>query len=306
MLKAKTRAHVAGQRGGKALRPWLVGALCLTLAACQTAGPGAPGTVQAPATPVTPAVSAVSYAATTAEPRGYSALVIDTATGQELFADNADAPRFPASLTKMMTLYLLFEAVADGRYSLSTPLTVSANAAGQPPAKLGLKAGSTITVEQAARALAVKSANDVAVTIAENIAGSEAAFARQMTSKARGLGLGQTRFTNASGLPDPAQVTTARDMAALGRALKSRFPQYGSYYRATSFTYGGRTYRTTNNLLGKVAGIDGLKTGYIGLSGYNLVATARRGGKQRLVVVMGGKSESARDKEVTRLMEAYF
>jgi len=274
------------------------------LAACQTAqtsGPAAPataGTVES-ATPV------VSYAPARAVERGFSALVIDAQTGAELYAVDADAARYPASLSKMMTLYLLFEAVADGRQSLASPLTVSANAASQPPAKIGLAAGSTITVEQAARALAVKSANDVAIAVAENLAGSEAAFARKMTARARTLGLNRTRFVNATGLPEPAQVTTARDMAVLGLALKRRFPQYASYYRAKSFSYNGRSFRATNNLVGKVAGVDGLKTGYIRMSGYNLVATANRGGKRLIVVVMGGKSEAARDKEVTRLIEAY-
>lgn len=283
-------------------------ALAALLAACQTAGP-APSVSQPQVSPTavqTAALPEVAYAPATAVERGYSALVLDAASGAELYSDQADAPRYPASLTKMMTLYLLFEAVGSGRYSLSSPLTVSAHAASQAPAKLGLKPGETITVENAARALAVKSANDVAVTIAENLGGSEEAFARQMTAKARALGLTRTRFVNATGLPDPAQVTTARDMAKLGLALKHGFPQYGSYFRATSFSYGGRDYRATNNLLGKVPGVDGLKTGYIAMSGYNLVATARRGGKQRIVVVMGGKSESARDKEVTRLLEAYF
>jgi len=281
--------------------------MAVALAACQTA--------QAPTTTAAPAASApvvqsaslpvVSYAPATAVERGFSALVIDASTGAELYAVEADAARYPASLTKMMTLYLLFEAVSEGRYSLSSPLKVSAKAAAEPPAKIGLKAGSTITVEQAARALAVKSANDVALAIAENLAGSEAAFARQMTAQARALGLSRTRFVNATGLPDPAQVTSARDMAKLGLALKRRFPQYGSYYRAKSFSYNGRTFRATNNLIGKVAGVDGLKTGYIRMSGYNLVATANRGGKQLIVVVIGGQSETARDNEVTRLIEAY-
>lgn len=281
--------------------------LAVVLAACQTAQPPSVASpapsgaaVQSASLPV------VSYAPATAVERGYSALVVNAATGEELYAVDADAARYPASLTKMMTLYLLFEAVSEGRYSLSSPLTVSANAASQPPAKLGLKAGSTITVEQAARALAVKSANDVAVTIAENLAGSEAVFARQMTQQARAMGLSRTRFVNATGLPDPAQVTTARDMATLGRALKRRFPQYASYYRAKSVSYDGRTFRATNNLLGKVPGVDGLKTGYIRMSGYNLVATANRGGKRLVVVVIGGKSEAARDREVTRLIKAYF
>ncbi|MHA7777537.1 D-alanyl-D-alanine carboxypeptidase family protein [Roseibium sp. M-1] len=276
------------------------------LAACQTAqGPSSPSaSAVTPAAPTAPVVP-VSYAPSTAVERGFSALVIDASTGAELYAVDADAPRFPASLSKMMTLYLLFEAVSEGRYSLASPLTVSANAASQPPAKIGLQAGSTITVEQAAKAIAVKSANDVAMAIAENLAGSEAAFASQMTAKARALGLSRTRFVNATGLPDPAQVTSARDMAVLGLALKQRFPQYGSYYRATSYSYNGRTFRATNNLVGKVAGVDGLKTGYIRLSGYNLVATANRGGKRLVVVVIGGASEAARDKEVTRLIEAY-
>ncbi|PVB61669.1 D-alanyl-D-alanine carboxypeptidase family protein [Labrenzia sp. 011] len=276
------------------------------LAGCQTAQPLS-GTGQPPSAAAVESapLPVVSYAPATAVERGFSALVLNAASGEELYAVDADAPRYPASLTKMMTLYLLFEAVAEGRYSLSSPLTVSAKAASQPPAKIGLKAGSTITVEQAARALAVKSANDVAVTIAENLAGSEAAFARQMTQQARALGLSRTRFVNATGLPDTAQVTTARDMAKLGLALKSRFPQYASYYRAKSFSYGGRSFRATNNLLGKVPGVDGLKTGYIRMSGYNLVATANRGGKRLIVVVMGGKSEAARDKEVARLIEAY-
>lgn len=282
--------------------------LAASLAACQTAS--APSVSGAPASQSagiqSAALPAISYAPATAQERGYSALVLNAATGEELHAVNADAPRYPASLTKMMTLYLLFEAVSRGEYQLSSPLTVSANAASQPPAKIGLKAGSTISVDRAARALAVKSANDVGVAVAENLAGSEAAFARKMTQKARALGLSRTRFVNATGLPDPAQVTTARDMAKLGIALKRRFPQYASYYRAKSFTYNGRTFRATNNLLGKVPGVDGLKTGYVRMSGYNLVATARRGGKQLVAVVMGGKSEQARDAEVARLIEAHF
>ncbi|MEP3046211.1 MAG: D-alanyl-D-alanine carboxypeptidase family protein [Roseibium sp.] len=277
--------------------------LAVFLSACQTAQ--APqGTAQGPAVQ-TASLPVVSYAPATAVERGFSALVLNAASGEELYAVDADAPRFPASLTKMMTLYMLFEAVSSGKYSLSSPLKISGNAASQPPAKIGLKAGTTITVEQAARALAVKSANDVGVTVAENLGGSETAFAREMTQKARSLGLKHTRFVNATGLPDSAQVTTARDMAKLGLALKQRFPQYASYYRAKSFTYNGRTFRATNNLLGTVSGVDGLKTGYVRASGYNLVATARRGGKKLIVVVMGGKSETARDKEVTRLIEAY-
>lgn len=291
------------------LKPLAALFLAVVLAACQTAQTSAPITPTQPAAQSqvqSASLPVISYAPATAVERGFSALVINASTGEELFAEDASAPRYPASLTKVMTLYLLFEAVSSGRYSLSSPLNVSANAASQPPAKIGLKAGSTITVEQAARALSVKSANDVGVAVAENLAGSEQAFARKMTQKARALGLTKTRFVNATGLPDPAQVTTARDMAKLGLALKRTFPQYASYYRARSFSYNGRSFKATNNLLGKVAGVDGLKTGYVRMSGYNLVATARRGGKQLVVVVMGGKSEAARDREVTRLLEAYF
>lgn len=290
-----------------ALKRVAIGALVALVAACQTAQtpttsaapPATAPVVQSAALPV------ISYAPSSAVERGFSALVLNASTGEELYAVEADAPRYPASLTKMMTLYLLFEAVNEGRYALSSPLRVSAKAAAEPPAKIGLKAGSTITVEQAARALAVKSANDVALAVAENLAGSEAAFARQMTAQARALGLSRTRFVNATGLPDEAQVTSARDMAKLGLALKRRFPQYAGYYRAKSFAYNGRTFRATNNLIGKVAGVDGLKTGYIRMSGYNLVATANRGGKRLIVVVIGGESEAARDREVTRLIEAY-
>lgn len=279
------------------------------LAACQSTGPSpstsGSGQPKPQATSQTAPVTPAAYAAPTAVPRGRSVLVLNGYTGRELLSENADAPRFPASLTKMMTLYLLFEEVSKGRYTLSTPLNVSAYAATQPPSKIGLKPGSTITVEQAARALAIKSANDVAIAVAENISGSEAAFARKMTQKAKSLGLTRTRFVNASGLPNPRQVTTARDMAKLGMALKRRFPQYASYYKARSFTYNGRRFKATNNLIGKVAGVDGLKTGYIRLSGYNLVATSRRNGRKLVVVVMGGASESARDTEVTQLIERF-
>lgn len=280
--------------------------LMVLLASCQTID--APSSSQT--RPVAPSSASgvlptIGYAPASAVERGFSALVLDASTGRELYAVEADAARFPASLTKMMTLYLLFEAVSSGQYSLSSPLQISARAASMPPAKIGLRAGATITVEQAAKALSVRSANDVAIVVAENLSGSEGAFAKKMNAKARSLGLSRTRFVNATGLPDGAQVTSARDVAKLGLALKKRFPQYRSYYRARFFSYNGRSFRATNNLLGKVAGVDGLKTGYIRMSGYNLVATASRGGKRLVVVVIGGKSEAARDKEVTRLIETY-
>lgn len=250
-------------------------------------------------------VVATAYAPKEPVTRGKSALVVDAGSGRVLFAENADAPRHPASLTKMMTLYILFEAVKTRKLSLNTPLTVSAEAASQPPTRIGLEAGSTITVRDAIRALAVKSANDVAVVVAERLSGSEATFAASMSKKARALGLSRTRFGNATGLPDPGNVTTARDMAKLARLLKTRFPRYSSYFRAQTFTYNGRTFKATNQLLGTVRGVDGMKTGYIRASGFNLVATANRGGKRLIVVVIGGSSKKARDAEVTALIESY-
>ncbi|MXN63573.1 D-alanyl-D-alanine carboxypeptidase [Stappia sp. GBMRC 2046] len=282
----------------------------LALAACQSVTPQGAASVPS-STTAAPAVAAVNTLSLApvpakAEARARAEIVIDARSGKALYELDADAPRYPASLTKMMTLYLLFEEVSAGKLNLDSPLRVSANAASQPPAKIGVKAGSTISVKDAAQAIAVKSGNDVAVVIAENISGSERAFARKMTQKAQALGMRRTRFVNASGLPDTAQVTTARDMATLARALKTRFPQYASYFRARSFSYGGRTFKATNNLLGRVAGVDGMKTGYIRLSGFNLAASARRGGKSLIVVVMGGPSEGARDRRVAELIEENF
>jgi len=274
----------------------------LIVAGCQTAQSPSGSKVQAAAVSAPQTVAAIPYSA---EARGHSALVVD-GSGRVLHSENADAARYPASLTKMMTLYLLYEEIGAGRLSLNGSLEVSALAARQPPAKIGLKAGTSFPVRTAIQALAVKSANDVAVAVAENVAGSEAAFVARMNTKARSLGMRSTRFINPSGLPATAQVTTASDMARLGRALKTRFPQYAGYYRSRSFTYNGRTFKATNNLLGRVKGVDGLKTGYIGASGYNLVATGQRGGRRLYVVVMGGASEGARDREVTGLLEQYF
>jgi D-alanyl-D-alanine carboxypeptidase len=274
----------------------------LTLAACQSAGPRTAIPTSAPAAGVLAPAPALGFA----EERGHAAIVVDAESGRVLFEDNADALRYPASLTKMMSLYLLFEAVESGRLSLDDALMVSAGAAARPPAKIGLAAGSTIRVRDAIQALAVKSANDVAVAVAENLGGSEDAFAAEMTSRARMLGMTRTRFVNASGLPDPRQVTTARDMAILGQALKARFPRFASMFAAREFSYGGRRFEATNNLLGVVPGVDGIKTGYIRMSGYNLVASARRGGRHLIVVVMGGATERARDTEVAGLIEQYF
>ncbi len=239
------------------------------------------------------------------DPR-YAGIVMDAGTGQVLYAENADARRHPASLAKMMTLYLLFEEIDAGRLSRRDALPVSVNAARQPPSKLGVKAGSSISVDDAVKAVAIRSANDVAVVIAEAIAGSEGAFAQRMTAKARALGLHSTVFRNASGLPDPAMVTTARDMAKLAIALRSRFPREARIFGTESFSYGGQRYTSTNKLLGKVAGLDGMKTGYTRASGYNLAASVKRRNRHLIIVVMGEKSGSARDGHVAALVEEHL
>ncbi|MEM8811422.1 MAG: D-alanyl-D-alanine carboxypeptidase family protein [Pseudomonadota bacterium] len=279
-------------------------ALTILLAACASGK----STDTLPSSPV-PAfnVAAITTPPTgPAEPRAYAAMVVDAKSGKVLFEQDSEELRYPASLTKMMTLFLVFEDVKAGKLSFNTPLRVSRNAASRPPSKIGVKAGSTILVRDAVRALAVKSANDVAAVIAENLAGSEEAFARRMTRTAQALGMTKTRFVNASGLPDQRQVSTARDMAILGRALKLRHPRYSRYFSARDFTYNGRRYRATNKLLGTVRGVDGIKTGYIRLSGFNLVASVNRGNKHLLVVVFGGKTGRSRDAHVTELIERYL
>ncbi len=206
----------------------------------------------------------------------------------------------------MMTLYLVFEKLNSGEWTRQTPLAVSAEAASRPPAKLGVKAGTTIPVDTAVRALAVRSANDVAVVIAENIAGSEEAFARLMTNKARSLGMSQTSYVNASGLPDERQYTTARDVAILGKALSDRFPREFAYFTTPKISYGGRTWTNTNKLLGKVNGVNGIKTGYIRDSGFNLCTSVERNGKHIIAVVIGGRTGASRNAQMEKLIEAYL
>lgn len=238
--------------------------------------------------------------------RAYAAIVVDARNRRVLFEENAESPRYPASLTKMMTLYLLFAELDAGRLTPASPLVVSKNAQRQPPTKIGVKAGETITVDTAARALAVRSANDVAMVVAENLAGSQEDFALRMTRQARALGMRQTTFVNPSGLPDPQQVSSARDMAILGKALSDRFPQWFAYFSTESFEFNGRTFRSTNKLLGKVDGVDGIKTGYIRDSGFNLVVSVRRDGKHIIAVVIGGRSGSSRNKQMEELIETYL
>jgi D-alanyl-D-alanine carboxypeptidase len=236
----------------------------------------------------------------------YAAIVVDANSGQVMHASNADATRHPASLTKIMTLYLLFEQLEAGRLKLDSELTISAHAASMAPSKLGLRPGQTITVEHAIKALVTKSANDIAVAVAEGIAGDEEEFAKLMTRKARALGMSKTVYANASGLPDDDQITSARDQATLGRAIQDRFPRYYRYFSTNTFYYNGRGMRNHNHLLGRVAGVDGIKTGYIRASGFNLVASMRRDDRHVVAVVMGGASGRARDARVRQLLEGYI
>ncbi|WP_246658747.1 D-alanyl-D-alanine carboxypeptidase family protein [Mesorhizobium sp. J18] len=235
----------------------------------------------------------------------YAAIVVDARNGRVLHAAHAYETRYPASLTKMMTLYLLFEAMETGRVTPATQIPFSVNASRQPPSKLGVKAGMSIDAETAIRALAVKSANDVAVAVAEHLAGSEEAFARAMTLKARQLGMNGTVFTNASGLPDERQVTTAHDMAILGMALRKRFPGRYHYFSMREFNFNGRTIKGHNHLLGTVAGVDGIKTGYTRASGYNLASSVNLGGRSLVAVVMGEDKGKMRDAHMEALI-AYF
>ena len=241
----------------------------------------------------------------------YAAIVIDADTGKVLDNEDADGIRHPASLTKMMTLYIVFEALRSGRLKLSTQMTVSSKASRQSPSKLGLKPGEKISVYNAIMGLATKSANDVAVVIAEHLSGSEEAFARRMTQKAQALRMNKTIFKNASGLPNPGQVTTARDMAHLSQAIYRDFPKEYQYFRHQTFSYKGAVHRNHNHLLGKVSGLDGIKTGFIAASGFNIAVSAARqdasGKKHRLIaIVLGGENRHWRDRRATQLLETHF
>ncbi|GAB2727330.1 D-alanyl-D-alanine carboxypeptidase [Halomonas garicola] len=240
-----------------------------------------------------------------ANPR-YAGIVVDMDNGEVLYAENADARRYPASLTKMMTLYLTFEALVDNDLSLEQPLKVSGAAAAMPASKLWLAKGSTITVDKAIRALTVKSANDVAVVLAEAVGGSEERFARKMTQKARELGMHDTTFRNASGLPDSQQATTARDLLTLAVHVMQDFPQYYHYFGLQTFAYRGKTHSSHNRLVKNYPGADGLKTGFIRASGFNVATTAVHDGRRMVGVVMGGFSSKSRDTHMTDLLDRSF
>jgi D-alanyl-D-alanine carboxypeptidase len=232
----------------------------------------------------------------------FSSIIVDGNSGATLSANNPDASRHPASLTKIMTLYLLFERLESGKLKLDSEMDVSEHASEQAPTKLGLRPGQTIKVEDAIKGLVTRSANDAAVVIAEAIAGDEDDFAKLMTRKARALGMTRTVYRNASGLPDDAQVTTARDQSTLGRAIQDRFPRHYRYFSTSVFNYHGHSIRNHNKLLGNVEGVDGIKTGYTRASGFNLVTSMRRGNRHLVGVVLGGRSGGSRDAIMRNLL----
>lgn len=250
-------------------------------------------------------VSCTSQALAKGNPK-YASIVIDADSGTVLSQRYADKILHPASLTKMMTLLLVFEALEKGNLRLYDRITVSRTAANAVPSKLGLKPGSTIRVKDAILALVTKSANDVAIAVAEHLGGTEKAFARKMTEKARYIGMTRTIFRNASGLHNRRQVSTARDIGRLSRYLIKRYPQYYKYFSTTRFTYGGKTYRSHNKLMGRYRGMDGLKTGYISASGYNLAASVKRGNRRIIGVVFGGRKAKSRNLHMANILDRGF
>lgn len=236
----------------------------------------------------------------------FSAMMVDANTGRTLYARNENELRHPASLTKVMTLYLLFEQLDKGRMSLNTQIEVSAHAASMQPTKLGLRPGSTIAIDSAVRAIVTKSANDMAVAVAEAIGGSEDHFAQLMTAKAHSLGMDRTQYVNASGLPNPGQLTTAHDLVILGRAIQDRFPQYYHYFSTPSFRYAGQYMTNHDHLLGSVEGVDGIKTGFTNASGFNLLTSLRRNGRHVIGVVLGGPSWRVRDRIMVAMLNEHL
>ncbi|MEM9683937.1 MAG: D-alanyl-D-alanine carboxypeptidase, partial [Pseudomonadota bacterium] len=235
-----------------------------------------------------------------------ASIVIDFESGEVLHSLNADTRNYPASLTKMMTLYVAFDAIKSGKLKMSQRLKVSRRAAAARPSKLGLKAGSTITTQDAILAMLTKSANDASVVIAEAIAGSERKFGRLMTQKAKSIGMRRSNFRNASGLPNRRQLSTARDMSTLAKRLLTDYPQHYKLFSTTYFEYGGRRYRNHNALLRTYPGVDGMKTGYTRASGYNLVVSAERDGRRIIGVVFGGRSSAARNTRMRKLLDKAF
>src|SRR3569833_1031076 len=241
----------------------------------------------------------------TSQPK-YASIVVDAKTGEVLYEQAPDAQRYPASLTKIMTLYLTFEALKEGRQSYEDRLVISPHAAAQAPSKVGLRAGQTISVRDAMNAIAVLSANDMAVAMAEKLGGTEAHFAEMMTTKAKQLGINNTQYVNANGLPDNRQLTTARDLSILSRAVLRDYPQYYALFSTRQFTYQRQTYKNHNHLLGQMPGVDGIKTGFTNASGFNLAASAVRDAHRLIAIVLGGSSTATRDNHVEDLLDAGF
>jgi len=233
-------------------------------------------------------------------------LLVEASTGKVLHAENATYPWYPASVTKLMTAYTALRAVKQSRLTLDSLITVSRNAAAQQPTKMGFKVGTRLTVDNALKMLLVKSANDVAVTIAEGVGGSMAGFADMMNANARRLGMTQSHFINPNGLPAENHVTSARDLAILARAVIQEFPEYDSYFHIHAIRYGKRVMRNYNSLLDRYPGADGMKTGFICASGYNLVATATRGGRRLIAVILGAYSGATRAQQAAQLLERGF
>jgi D-alanyl-D-alanine carboxypeptidase len=252
-----------------------------------------------------PSETSTSTTTNNDEPR-YSDIVVDGNSGAILHATNPDALRHPASLTKIMTLYLLFEQLESGRVKIDSSFDVSEHAAVQSPTKLGLRDGQTIKVEDAIKGIVTRSANDAAVVVAENIGGDEESFAKLMTRKAQSLGMSHTVYRNASGLPNDEQITTARDQALLGRAIQERFPHYYKYFSTRTFEYHGESIGNHNRLLGSVEGVDGIKTGYISASGFNIVTSVHRDNRFLLAVVFGGSSAGSRDERMRELIRDHI
>jgi D-alanyl-D-alanine carboxypeptidase len=248
------------------------------------------------------------YAARTATPAdpAFAAIVVDANAGRTLFAANENEPRHPASLTKVMTLYLLFEQLDKGAMTLQTEIPISEHAAAQEPSKLGLEPGDTISVDDAIKAVVTRSANDVAVAIAEAIGGDEPRFADMMTRKAHALGMSRTLYRNASGLPNDEQITTARDLTVLARATEERFPRYFKYFSTHEFAYDGEIIGNHNHLLGRVDGVDGIKTGYTRASGFNLLTSVHRDGRSLVAAVLGGRTAAARDAYMEALIRDHL
>ncbi|WP_066681973.1 D-alanyl-D-alanine carboxypeptidase [Caulobacter sp. CCH9-E1] len=254
----------------------------------------------------TTASAAIPYLQLNASEPKYAAIVIDANSGEVLYDKRADSPRYPASVTKVMTLYLTFEALSEGRLKLTDRVVMSPRAAAQAPTKIGLRPGESMSVDEAIKAMTVKSANDVAVAMAERLAGSESRFAALMTLRGQELGMRNSRFVNASGLPDSRQISTARDLAILSRAIMRDFPQYYSYFSVRGFTFRGNYIKGHNRLLDSMEGFDGLKTGYTNASGFNLAGSAVRDGRRLIGVVLGGPSTAWRDNNMEDLLLTGF